>query len=514
MSDQDKNPLSGLFDNFALGPAWAKQTSSDNTARERKYKDRFKDDDASPRRGPGGKGDFSGKSRNFRDRSNPREKSFERKPFIEPAQPERGVRVTILPSQHAVHLVGKEIHHVARVYSLYDVAQTLLSERDRCVAQFDVTEKHAPIFSSKLDAALFLTREEAVQHAWHTPLRAQLFDEETIEVDPPTGNFQSVAKCGLSGEWLGPPNFHTYQPTLRRIHRERFAHIPFESYSAKIITERGEEAVNAWLETMKTKVRWRLKGETSDDAWLDDPAAAQHLLATTHFAQCFEETRSTTVPGNISAKNLSPSLLTSLKHASKHVRHHPAILIPAVCRAIEAEHLPVFKRKGKLYTGPARPHPLPADAKLAERPGIMVEWIRANTPAKLQGLWQAVLPEGGTAPPAEFAADLFWLLTQGHILLFTDDTLVVQEIREPQPAAKKAKQKATPKTADEPNSTDEETPACEGPEPPVCDGPSCECQGPEAPECEGPHVEDSELHDIEKKIEENASTSIDDTAQL
>jgi hypothetical protein len=60
----------------------------------------------------------------------------------------------------------------------------------------------------------------------------------------------------------------------------------------------------------------------------------------------------------------------------------------------------------------------------------MVEWIRANKPAKLEGLWKAVLPEGSTAPPAEFAADLFWLLHQGHILLFTDDTLVVQEVRD------------------------------------------------------------------------------------
>jgi hypothetical protein len=76
----------------------------------------------------------------------------------------------------------------------------------------------------------------------------------------------------------------------------------------------------------------------------------------------------------------------------------------------------------------------------------MVGWIRENPPAKLEGLWNAVLPEGSTAPPAEFAADLFWLLHQGHILLFTDDTLVVQDARqaaseEATPAVKKAKKK-------------------------------------------------------------------------
>ena len=141
--------------------------------------------------------------------------------------------------------------------------------------------------------------------------------------------------------------------------------------------------------------------------------------------------------------------MTSLKIAGNHARNHPAILIPAVCKAVEAEHLPVFKRQGKLYTGPARPHPLPLNAVLAERPGIMVKWIRANKPAKLEGLWKAVLPEGSTAPPAEFAADLFWLLHQGHILLFTDDTLVVQEIRDAQGAGARSRRQAREKEKEE-----------------------------------------------------------------
>jgi hypothetical protein len=161
--------------------------------------------------------------------------------------------------------------------------------------------------------------------------------------------------------------------------------------------------------------------------------------------------------------------MTSLKLAGNHARNHPAILIPAVCKAVETEHLPVFKRQGKLYTGPARPHPLPLGASLAERPGIMVEWIRANKPAKLEGLWKAVLPEGATAPSADFAADLFWLLNQGHILLFTDDTLVVQEVRDT-PAAepgsgKKKKKKSTKAKAE----GDKPTPAA-GPEDAPADG--------------------------------------------
>lgn len=366
------------------------------------------------------------------------------------------MRVTIAPDAQAVHLIGKEVHQVARVYPLFDVAKILLAEKSRVRAVFEALEPHAPLIRGKLEESVFVTREEAVRHLWNSELRNELIEEETIEVDPPTGSFQAIARCGLSGEWLGPVNFHSYQTNLRRLHRERFARMPFEAYAAKVRTERGEEAVNAWLETMKTKTRWRIKGE-DDDSWISDRAEAERALGTRCFDKAFEETRLADVSGAVPAKNLSPSLLMSLKLSGSHARNHPAILIPAVCRALEAEHLPVFKRQGKLHTGPARPHPLPANAVLAERPGIMVSWIRENKPAKLEGLWKSVLPEGSTAPPAEYAADLFWLLHQGHILLFTDDTLIVQEAREavPADATGEPKKKKKKKKSKKPNSEGE-----------------------------------------------------------
>jgi len=457
VSDSENNPLSNLLSSFALGPAWARATGAGQ--QERASKPDSKSGERPPRRDDRGPDDRRGAPRD-RDSGRDREREGGRRPFQregkfedrrgaaprnEEAGPEEGVRVTLAPDGQAVHLIGKEIHQVARVYPLFDVAKILLAERGRCRAVFEAPAPHAPLFRGKLDESVFLTREEAIRHLWQSDLKNQLIEEETIEVDPPSGNFQLVAKCGISGEWLGPPNFHAYQVNLRRLHRERFPNMPFAAYSAKVRTERGEEAVNAWLETMKQKTHWKIKGD-AEEAWIEDRSEAERALATRCFDLAFVEVRYTEVIASVAPKNLSPSLMTSLKLAGNHARNHPAILIPAVCKAVEAEHLPVFKRQGKLFTGPARPQPLPRGTALAERPAIMVGWIRDNKPAKLEGLWKAVLPEGSTAPPSEFAADLFWLLHQGHILLFTDDTLVVQEIRElpsaePGNAKKKKKSK-------------------------------------------------------------------------
>ena len=418
------------------------------------------------------------------------------------------------PDPQAIHLIGREVHQVARVYALFDIARILLAERGRCRALFEVAPDHAPLFCGKLDESLFLTRDEAIRHLWGSDLSQQLIEEETIEVDPPSGRFQAVARCGLSGVWLGPPNHHSYQTNLRRLHRERFANMPFEVYASKVRTERSEEAVAAWLETMKQKVRWRIKGG-DENAWIEDRAEAERAVATRCFETVYAELRSAEVSGAILPDNISPALLTSLRMVGGHARQHPAILIPAVCRALETEHLPVFKRLGKLHTGPARPHALDPDIILAARPAAMVEWIRNNSPAKLAGLWQAVLPEGLTEPTPEYAADLFWLLHQGHILLYADDKLAMQEPREATPP-KAAKKPKSPKpaqsdlaapTGDAPDSqtaadeltggqssdapTDAQAPVAEAPvaEAPVAEAPVAEAPAAEAPAAEAPAAE-------------------------
>lgn len=424
------NPLEG----FQLGPSWAREKSSD--APKKSFRDREeegpRDRDRRGRREDGGR--FEGRGlqggqgrrefREFRDDRRPQRREL--------PDPEQGVRAELHPSRKAAHLVAQEIHHVARVYALYDVAQLVLADRARFVVKFLVSPNHAPVFGGKKDTSLWLTKEEALAHFWASPWKTDFIEEETVEVEPPAGNFQSVARCGFSGVLLGPPNFHGYQSELRRVHREQFSHVPFEVYSSKVRNDRSEEALNEWRDSMKTQTRFRLK-DAGDDDWTTDRAEIERKFLAQGFAAAYSESREVEIAGDVSAKSISPGLLAVLKIAGSHARKHPAMIIPALCKDLEQEHLPIFKRQGKLFTGPARPHPLPEGTVLADRPSAIYQWLKDKPNAKLEQLWKEILPEGQSEPSEEWLADLFWLLTQGHVLLFSDGTFVVPERRANQP---------------------------------------------------------------------------------
>ncbi len=359
-----------------------------------------------------------------------------------PTAPAPGVKVRIEPNPQALHLIAKEITHVARVYSLFDVAKTLVSERERYLGVFKVDEKKAPLFHGHRDHSLWLTKEEAVQHFWNSDWRADLYEEEEVEVEGPAGNFQVIAKCGLSGKVFGPPNYHAYQSTIRQAHRELFPTMPFDRYAAKIVTVRSEEEVQAWLHGMKTKRRWRPVGQEESE-WLEDRLAVEQHFLQNRFPEMYVATHEVEIPAHTPISHFSPSLLVCFKNAARHAASHPAIIIPSLCNLLEKEHLPVFKKQGKLYAGPSRPHPIPEETTFSDRMQEIVNWMRLHPDTKLAELWKAVLPADQADPTADWLSDLFWLLSQGHLLLFADDTLILPQRKKSDAVSPKSENAAT-----------------------------------------------------------------------
>lgn len=425
-----------MLSSLDLGPSWARDAVPRPASRPSMTKpvpEELEPDDARPARR--GKSFFDEKSSPRGDRrgarpafSGSRSRSFD-EPRSLPIQPEPGVQIQIEPNPQAIHLIAKEVLLVARVYSLFDISKTILGQRDRFHGVFKVAETHAPLFHGHRDNSLWLTQEEAIAHFWNAEWRSDFYEEEQVEIDGPKGSFSVVAKCGLSGKVLGPPNYHAYQSNLRQLHREQFSSMPFDRFAARIVVERSEEAVAAWLESMKFSLRWRAIGLEEPGDWMSDRRDVERHFLLHRFPEAYVQTHHAAIPANTPGKWMSPSLLESFKRAAYHANNFPAVLIPSICQLFDHEHLPVFKKQGKLFAGPTRPHPLPLNTALADRLAAMVNWLRDHPECTLQELWNAVLPSGESEPSSEWLADLYWLLSQGHLLLFADDKLILPSRR-------------------------------------------------------------------------------------
>ena len=215
------------------------------------------------REGGGGRPDF----RNDRGRGPGR---FDDRPYIEPLP---GWRARLFAEPRSLEAITRQVKASGRAYPVFELGRLFLAGRDRYVVEFSrqpqpQAPRNAPkgtpapppetlpgpeqIYHIPGDGSLWLNRDEAIRHLINGPSLKKFYRKETISIDPPKGIFTAVAVCGFSGEVLGPPNHHSFQTTVARLHREQFYNLPIDRYKARIRTEKDEALVAKWLEEQST----------------------------------------------------------------------------------------------------------------------------------------------------------------------------------------------------------------------------------------------------------------------
>jgi hypothetical protein len=179
---------------------------------------------------------------------------------------------------------------------------------------------------------------------------------------------------------------------------------------------------------------------------LADVQAVERHFAENYFKDVYVESNRVWVGGGIPGNQISPGLLTLLRETVSEERRYPGKLTPMLCRQLSGRHVAVFKWQKKLKVGPSRPHEVPDDIKLAERPQSLLDWVKGNSGGTLETLWSALLPADVTdALKHEWYHDLHWLLNQGYILLLADSTLHLSKKPGGSGGGNKPKKKASKK---------------------------------------------------------------------
>ena len=172
------------------------------------------------------------------------------------------VKVDIYPQDEAFEALVKRLRATVRTYQLFEIANLLLEKPERFVVVVEnkakAGEKPAPLFFSVPGHLPFETEEAAINHVLSNHLDL-FFDMEEIEIEAPKGNFQMVNRCSVTGDLLGPPNYHLYQETLKRHYAAKITGMSFDRFVSKVEAVKEQESIDAWVESMKKGARYILK---------------------------------------------------------------------------------------------------------------------------------------------------------------------------------------------------------------------------------------------------------------
>ena len=133
-----------------------------------------------------------------------------------PEYPPLPIEIRVLPEQKALGAVIRRIQTSHRAFPLRDIAWLFLDNPASCLIRVEpLKDQQLPLFQCKVCGLPALSEEEIRAHIVNRHMD-DFFEVEEVDCDPPSGAFVVVARCGLSGELLGPPNHHSFNSKVHR----------------------------------------------------------------------------------------------------------------------------------------------------------------------------------------------------------------------------------------------------------------------------------------------------------
>jgi len=349
-----------------------------------------------------------------------------------PAAETLPVNVRFLPEQKALSDLLRRVSASLRAYPLLDLAAMLMSKEGLCYVKLDVMSgaKDFRLYQCKHCGTLARSREAIEEHVIEAHVDLA-FDVQEEQVDPPSGVFVCVAKCGYSGVLLGPPNHHSYAEAVKRLHAERFANMDFEVYRHHIQTSHDEADVERWKQEASKRVVYRLKGKGGEEAadamsWVD----AQRHMRTVVAPAAVESSRRVALPEKVAHEVRDPAIRRVLREEWQQESRFPIHLAFALRAAFRHRGLHLFKTggrdRGMNFVTAVKPVPLdPETAIPAIRDALL--FMQAHPGCTRKDMVEALRP--GAAPDSDeikaLLQPIHWLVEKGHVIEFFNGTLSV-----------------------------------------------------------------------------------------
>lgn len=389
------------------------------------------------------------------------------------------------PEDASFNALSKTIRSSYRTIELFEIARTVVAKNDRFIVVLtrkpgEAGAARQPIYIALPDGMPFESEDEVIAHivSQHIGL---FFDTAEVEVEAPKGNFQVINKCGVTGELLGPPNYHRYNQIVQQHFDAKIQRMSLETFRSRIESVRDPEAVAQWLEKMKKVTRYTWKSAPTEAATpAPTPTEGEAPVESTEVAPAEAAAPVEAAETAIAFDNIEDARLHLLTNARDRIyktvetaRFHGKLLetmaMGEIRRAVEGalerqrrfpldtanglrgrlrrEHFTIFKKgsKGISYVCAVKRKFRTPGQTFAETINALITFIETHPmvkvselPAKFLGIQQPAQPapaEGETPAPApdltveqrenlaRMQGNLRWLVMEGYVTEFIDGRL-------------------------------------------------------------------------------------------
>ena len=364
------------------------------------------------------------------------------------------VNVTFVPDDGGVDSLARQIKVTGRAYPLFEIALMVLDKPERHSVTLSVRKSAEgttlqPLFLCALDDTVWLAEDEAVAYVLDRHFTT-FYRPERTQIDPPKGTYTFVAQCGMSGNILGPPNYHGYQEQLRKLHQERFSRMPFEVFKSRVRIVRDEAVVKKWVEEQSWKTEYACLN-LPEPLMLGSRNEVENHFRQTHLPNIIRQEETVHLSGVASRRLRQPALARLIRASWEQQRRFPLQVATVLSQQFAARGLQFFKvNRSFTHVAVSRPHYLDLDATpVSDGIRRIVLYVNEHPKCTRRHLVEALAPrpqpgqpEGATAPaaPAEptpdetqIVADLHWLVHQGHVIEFANGALETAKRPVPKP---------------------------------------------------------------------------------
>ena len=363
------------------------------------------------------------------DRRPPRAQDRDRKDRHHPPveRPLPPIAVKFLPRVSAFENVFAQIKSGAVAYSLFALARLFLEKATRHDVQLTAPPE-SPLFQLGENGAVSVDRQFLERNAFRFAQK-DFYKIDITETEPIKGNFTNVARCRLSGTFLGPTNHHDYQRRLRNLYEQRFSRrMSFADYQRQIQIVTDPAEIEKWKEDARKVTTF---STTRDETPVTFSSAAE---TERHFQQNYlpslVRSVSELVIDGPASRHLHDRVLNRLiENAWTNETRSPSPMMQELGARFREAGLHLFRhRRGMLFVSSIYPRAFKHDETgVSPQVRAILEAIGATPRIGRKELADKLIvdlaAEEAERMKMALASDLRWLINEGYVIEFNDGSL-------------------------------------------------------------------------------------------